>query len=67
MGHILEEIKKKIFFLSVWTYTNKAIVWVIFWRNLKKKDFTFCMDVYYKGIVWVIFWRKLKNKILLSV
>jgi hypothetical protein len=37
MGHILEKIKKIFFYFSVWTNTKRLIVWVIFWRKLKKK------------------------------
>jgi hypothetical protein len=79
MGHILEKIKKKNFFVSVWIFTirlhilekknfflrfcvdlyYKDIVWIIFWRKLKKK-IRFCMDLHNKSILWIIFWRKLK-------
>jgi hypothetical protein len=56
------KLKKKYFFLLFcMDLYYKAIVWVIFWRKLKKKFLRFCMDLYYKAIVWVIFWGNKKH------
>jgi hypothetical protein len=39
----------------------KALLWVIFWRKLKKKILLrFFIKLYSKAILWVIFWKKIK-------
>jgi hypothetical protein len=45
MGHIWEKNKKKkIFFPFCMDLYHKSLVWVIFWRKLKKKNF--CVSIW---------------------
>jgi hypothetical protein len=60
MGHILEKIKFFFLLLFYMDLYYKAIVWVIFWRILKKNV---CVSVWTYTINMGLILEKIKEKI----
>jgi hypothetical protein len=66
MSLILEKIKKKIFCRFCMDLYYKAIVWVIFWRKLKK-NFAFLYGLILQGYNMGPILEKIKTTIFLRV